>query len=410
MPWKERKALDEKRAFLEEWNRQEESLAELCRRYEISRPTAYKWIQRNAAGGEAALEEHSRAPHHRPQAMSVTMVDRLLGLREKHPRWGPRKIKLYLQQREPRLTLPAASSIGELLRREGLSQPRVKRRHTPLSPLAVGPASAPNDLWCTDFKGWFLCGNGERCDPLTINDACSRYSLRCRATEATDGPRVRAIYEVVFRENGLPWRIRSDNGPPFASPAPGGLSRLSIWWLHLGIVHERIRPGRPQENGQQERFHLTLQQETASPPAATLRQQQERFLKFEWEYNHERPHEALGYRTPAQVYASSSRTYPAKVPEFAYPAAAILRRVAERGQVKWQSQKVFVSCVLDGEVVALMPQEEDFYEVYLGTLLLGWFDARGGVFVADPGPRRRGPQEVFEEADVAASLRPSDSR
>jgi transposase InsO family protein len=390
MPWKERKALDERREFLKEWSRQEESLAELCRRYAISRPTAYKWIDRYECGGEAALEQQSRAPLHHPQAISASVADCVLQVRARHPRWGPRKIKAFLEGRERKLIIPAASSIGEMLRREGLSHPRVRRRRTPGCATPPREVGAPNDLWCTDFKGWFLCGNGQRCDPLTISDACSRFGLRCRAVEHTDGVRVRAVYEGVFRKNGMPWRIRSDNGPPFATRAPAGLSQLSIWWLHLGITHERIRPGHPEENGQQERLHETLKQETASPPAATLRQQQDRFRKFEFEYNHERPHEALGYRTPAEVYVPSPRTYPAKLPELEYPAGAILRQVSAPGQLKWRSEKVFISNVLQGEIVGLVEQEEeDFYEVYLGPLLLGWFDGTAAAFAPDSGPRRR---------------------
>lgn len=410
MPWKARRALDERKAFLRDWSRQEDSLAELCRRYSISRPTGYKWIARFSAEGEAGLEERSRAPLHHPHAIQTAMADRLLIVREQHPYWGPRKIRAYLQHRDPKLVLPATSSIGELLRREGLSRPRGKRRRTPGCSVEVGPASAPNELWCTDFKGWFLCGNGERCDPLTVSDACSRFALLCRSVEKTDGERVRAVYEVLFREDGLPLRILSDNGPPFASPAPGGLSRLTIWWVHLGIQHERSRPGCPQDNGKLERLHETLKQETASPPAASLRQQQERFVKFEREYNYERPHEALGYRTPGQVYVASSRQCPAKVPELEYPSGAILRRVAERGQIKWGGRKVFLSNVLDGEMVGFVEQEEGFYEVSLGPILLGWFAAGELAFVADPGPgRRRRGEEVENEADGQASLRPSDA-
>lgn len=388
MPWRARKAVDERRDFLKEWMRQQDSLAELCRRYEISRPTAYKWIERYRDLGEAGLQERSRAPLHHRQAMSTAMVDQVLKIRERYPRWGPRKIQAYLQKQEGKQHVPAASSIGELLRREGLSRTRSKRKRTPGSSMPLSQGLEPNDLWCTDFKGWFVCGDGKRCDPLTISDACSRFALRCRAVSKTDGVRVKAVYVTLFQEAGMPRRIRSDNGPPFAAPAPAGLSRLAIWWLHLGIAHERIRPGCPQENGQHERLHQTLKQETASPPAATLRQQQNRFLKFEREYNYERPHEALQYRTPAEVYVASQRIYPAKLPELEYPKGTIQRRVSIPGQLKWGSEKVFLSQVLVGEVVGLIEQEEDFYEVYLGPVLLGWLDASVPVFVADAGPRR----------------------
>lgn len=339
--------------------------------------------------GEAALEELSRAPHHSPQALSKTIADRVLRLREEHPRWGPRKLQAYLQQREPKIQVPAASTIGELLRREGLCHRRVKRVRTPLSMEPRSDALEPNQLWSTDFKGWFLCGNGERCNPLTIGDVCSRFTLRCRAVEKSNEAHVRAVFHDVFEEDGMPLSILSDNGPPFASPAPAGLSRISIWWVHLSIRHVRIRPGCPQENGRHERFHQTLKQETASPPKATLRQQQEAFVKFEREYNYQRPHEALGYRTPAEVYHPSPRIYPARLPEIEYPSSSILRHISDSGNLKWKSQKTFLSKVLDGEIVGLIMQEEDFYEVYFGPILLGWFDAKGLVFVADKGPPRR---------------------
>lgn len=410
MPWRERKPLEERRDFIAEWLRQEEPLAGLCRRYEISRPTAYKWIARYQTLGITGLEEYSRAPLHHPHAMKAGVVDRVLKLREKYPRWGPRKIRAYLQKQEPKLVVPAASSIGELLRKEGLSHARKKRRRTPRSELALSEGLAPNDLWCTDFKGWFLCGDGTRCDPLTISDACSRYALRCRAVAKTDGRRVKAVYEAVFYENGMPKKIRSDNGPPFASPAPGGLSRLSIWWLHLGIGHERIQPGHPEENGQQERLHQTLKQETASPPSANLRQQQQRFLRFEREYNYERPHEALQYRTPAEVYQPSQRIYSAQPAEFEYPKGTVQRHISVPGQLKWGAEKVFISSVLVGEIVGLIEQEEDFYEVYLGPILLGWLDTHELVFVADPGPNTRSSQRRQHQrrAEGTNSLRPSD--
>jgi hypothetical protein len=200
---------------------------------------------------------------------------------------------------------------------------------------------------------------------------------------------VRAGFVAAFEENGLPRAIRSDNGAPFASRAPGGLSRLSIWWVHLAIRHERIRPGHPQENGQHERFHQTLKQETASPPALDLRKQQEAFARFQQEYNHERPHEALAYRTPADVYVRSVRRYPAKVPEVEYQSGAILRNISGSGDLKWKSEKTFLSKVLDGEVVGLIQQDDDFYEVYFGPVLLGWLDGRASIFVADRGPGRR---------------------
>ena len=249
MPWKARSALEERKAFINEWRKQEVPFAELCRDFHISRQTGYKWLGRYEAEGESGLEERSRAPLHNPQEMSAEVREAILQLRQQHGRWGPRKLKALLQRQQPQRRWPALSSIGELLQREGLAHPRRNRRRTPPYTAPLQHAQAPNQVWCADYKGWFRCGDGARCDPLTITDAFSRYLLRCQQVERTDEPRARAVFEAAFREYGLPEAMRTDNGPPFATPAPGGLSRLSIWWIRLGIRHERIQPGCPEQNG-----------------------------------------------------------------------------------------------------------------------------------------------------------------
>ena len=298
MPWKEATAVDERKAFLLAYRRGEVSFSAICRAFNISRPTGYKWLDRFAREGEAGLCEQSRAPLHPARGTPRFMQDRILELRQTHPSWGPKKLLAWLHQKEPRVAWPAASTVGELLRREGLAHPRPPRRRTPawLEPLAH--AQNPNDVWCADFKGWFLCQNGERCDPLTITDAYSRYLFGCCSVPKTDGPNVRRVMEAAFRTYGLPLAIRTDNGPPFASQGLAGLSRLSVWWIRLGITPERIDPGCPQQNGRHERFHLTLKNETAAPPRISLRAQQQAFARFQHEYNFERPHEALSQQTP----------------------------------------------------------------------------------------------------------------
>ena len=387
MPWKARSALEERKAFINEWRKQEVPFAELCRDFHISRQTGYKWLGRYEAEGESGLEERSRAPLHNPQEMSAEVRQAILQLRQQHGRWGPRKLKALLQRQQPQRRWPALSSIGELLQREGLAHPRRNRRRTPPYTAPLQHAQAPNQVWCADYKGWFRCGDGARCDPLTITDAFSRYLLRCQQVERTDEPRARAVFEAAFREYGLPEAMRTDNGPPFATPAPGGLSRLSIWWIRLGIRHERIQPGCPEQNGRHERMHETLKQETASPPAPNLHKQQESFHRFQHQYNQIRPHEALDYRTPAEHYVASARRYPEKLPELEYPAGMRLRSVSERGQVALRRHEdVFVSKALAHETVGLWETEEGLYEVYFGSLLLGWLDSRELCFVADRAP------------------------
>ena len=381
--------MDQRNEFITAWLRREQSLAELCRAFSISRKTGYKWVERFDEHGRAGLADRSRAPQHSPQAIEKAAADAIIAAREKYPHWGARKLRLWLQQQKPTTTWPAASSMGELLKREGLIQSRKTRRRTPPYSQPLAHAEEPNDLWCVDFKGWFRCGDGARCDPFTVSDACSRYVLCCRAVEKTDGPHVRGVMEATFRKHGLPPGILSDNGPPFASCAPGGLTRLSMWWLHLGIRHERIKPGRPEQNGRHERMHRTLKQETANPPAANLRLQQQAFMKFERMYNEERPHEALGGKTPAEVHVASAKSYPSRLPELAYPAGAHLRRISQQGSLKWRCERTFLSEVLARETVGLLETEEEFFEVYYGPLLIGWFDGRSHLFAPErPRPRR----------------------
>jgi putative transposase len=389
MPWKEQSALEERKEFIAEWQQGEESLAEICRRHGVSRPTGYKWCERWEAEGEAGLQERSRAPAHNPRAMSEKVRERLVELREEHPHWGARKLRKCLEKSCPGEVRPAASSIAALLRREGLVRPRKLRRRTPGYSEPLAHAQAPNQVWSADYKGWFLCGNGERCDPLTVTDAYSRYLLRCQIVAKTDEGHARAVLEALFREVGLPEAIRTDNGPPFASPAPGGLSRLSVWWVRLGIRHERIQPGHPEQNGRHERMHETLKQETARPPQTNLRRQQETFLRFQREYNQERPHQALDYRTPAAVYVPSPRSYPHRLAELEYGPQFQLRRISHNGYFYWRHKPVFVSGVLRRQVVGFRETDDGLYEVYYGPLLLGWFDAVELAFEADRGPRLR---------------------
>ncbi len=231
-----------------------------------------------------------------------------------------------------------------------------------------------NQVWCADFKGWFRTQDGERCDPLTITDAHSRYLLRCQIVPLTNTREVGAVFDAAFREFGLPQRIHTDNGSPFSSRAPGGLSRLSLQWLKLGIVLERSRPASPQDNGRHERMHLTLKQSTLSPPAANRRSQQQRFHCFQREYNQERPHQALDYQTPAACYVSSPRPYPRRIPELEYPAGLLLRRVDGSGHLRWQGHHIFVSEVFAHEPLGLRVLEQRYAEVFCGPIPIGYLD------------------------------------
>ena len=389
--------MEQRNAFITEWSKGEHSMTELSRKFEISRKTAYKWLEKFELSGRAGLGDGSRAPHHSPQAIGEERAAVIVAERQAHPTWGARKIVQSLMRKQPKREWPAASSVGDLLKREGLIQGRRVRRKTPPYTDPLQHAQEANQVWSVDFKGWFRYGDGGRCDPFTATDALSRDLLCCQATDKADGVHVRGVMESMFRKHGLPGAIRSDNGSPFASRAPGGLSRLSMWWLQLGIRHERIEPGCPEQNGRHERMHRVLKQETANPPKANRRLQQEAFAAFQREYNEERPHEALGWKTPAELYEPSVRPYPARLPELEYPPGAHLRRISQQGSLKWKCERTFLSEVLARQTVGLLETEENFFEVYYGPLLIGWFDGRSHLFAPDQPVPRNHRHKVKEE-------------
>jgi putative transposase len=352
---------------------EEDSMTALCEEYGVSRKTGYKWLRRFGAQGPAGLAERSRAPHLVPWAVTPAQAAAVVGLRRQHPSWGPKKLRAKLLTRAPEQHWPAQSTIGDLLQREGLSQRRTRRRRATPTPGGVPAMVAPNEVWCVDFKGWFRTGDGAACYALTVTDAFSRYLLCCRGI-TPDYANCRRAFERLFRERSLPQVLLSDNGPPFASLAAGGLSRLSVWWIKLGITPVRIRPGHPQQNGRHERMHKTLKAETAQPPAATLAAQQRRFDHFRHEFNHERPHEALGQAVPAAVYTPSLRAYPARLEDPPYASDCELRRVRSNGEIKWQGELIFIAGPLVGEVLGLQEDANGDATVYFGPLPLGTID------------------------------------
>ena len=376
MPWKVSGAVEKRRLFVEQWLSENWTMTELCARHGISRQAGYNTLARYQHAGWEGLEALSRAPCRHPNQTSPAIEQQIVELRHEHMRWGPRKLKAVLERQQPDASWPAASTMGELLHREGLIIPRKKRRRTDPYTTPFASASEPNRVWCGDFKGWSRTQNGERIDPLTISDACTRYLLRCQVVEKMDTARVQAIFEAAFREYGLPEAIRTDNGAPFASRAIAGLSRLALWWMKLGIVPERIQPAHPEQNGRHERMHLTLQQETMSPMAANRRSQQRRFDQFRSEYNQQRPHQALDMRTPDSCYTASPRPYPARVCEPDYDTSLLVRRVHLRGQFSWKHHDVFISETLIGERIALQPIDDRWYTIYFATFPLGRFDSR----------------------------------
>jgi len=294
--------------------------------------------------------------------------------------WGPRKLRVKLAAAHPSIAWPAESTIGEVLKRAGLTHRRKPRVRTPPYGQPFAAVDGANQTWCADFKGWFRTGDGTRCDPLTITDAHSRYLLRCHLTPKCDGTHVAAVFDACFREHGLPLVIHTDNGTPFASRAPGGLSRVSMEWVKLGIVAERSRPASPQDNGRHERMHSTLKQSTLKPPERNPRRQQDAFDRFQHEYNHERPHESLGDATPSACYRPSPRPMPRQVPELEYADDCEVRRVSQQGSVKMRGARTFVSEIFAYEWLGLRPLDERYFEVLYGPVRLGFLDAREHTF------------------------------
>jgi transposase InsO family protein len=366
--------MDERTQFIAARLAGDETMSVLCRRFGISRKTGYQLWARYESEGPAGLRARSHAPHQPAHAVAAEVAQAILALRAQHPRWGPRKLRAWLQPRRAGPPWPAASTIGVLLQRHGLTVPRRRRMHA--APSRGSTAAGPNDVWAADFKGWFRTGDGQRCDPLTISDVFSRYLLRCQRVAAVAAPLVRPLFEATFREYGVPRAIRTDNGPPFASLGAGGLSRLAVWWIRLGIRPERIAPGHPEQNAAHERMHRTLKEETAQPPPRTGRAQQRAFDDFRRIDNHERPHEACGQRPPATVYQPSPRPFPDRLPELVYPAEAVVRRALPNGEIRWRGRRVYISHALAGECVGLEAITDGQWRVCFGPLELGWLDER----------------------------------
>jgi putative transposase len=375
MPWLETGAVDQRLRFVAECLAGEASMTELCEAYGISRRVGYKWLDRYEAEGPAGLEDRSHAPLRHGRATAPELAEKIIELRRARPHWGPRKIVARLEALHPGLSWPSHSTADEILRKAGLVTGRRLRRRPPPRLGELTRPERPNQVWAVDHKGWVRLGDGSRCEPLTLADGYSRFLLTVSAGGGTSAAEARPVLERAFRAYGLPEVIRSDNGPPFATASPTGLSALSVWWIKLGIRPERIIPGRPQENGRLERLHLTLL-ETLAPPAADRKAQARRFAAFRAEYNHERPHQALGQLTPAQFYNPSPRPMPRRPPEPEYGSDLTVRKVRSTGEIKWRGQLVQISHALAGEGVAIEEIDRG-WRVWFYRQPIGLIDPQG---------------------------------
>lgn len=389
MGWLETDKMQQRVRFIAAWTTGEESVTALSARFRVSRKTAYKWINRYKAEGASGLSERSSAPKRQAGATRSDLIDPIVALRRKYPAWGPRKLRARLELDQPDTAWPAASTIGEILKREGLVRPRKPRRRAPPMEHPFADAHEPNDVWCIDFKGWWRTGDGKRCEPFTVSDAMSRYLFVCKPVARTRFIEVWPHMLNAFREYGLPKTIRSDNGPPFGTTAAGGLSRMGMLFIKMGVMPERIRPGQPQQNGRHERMHQSLKREAATPPSPTIRGQSMRLAAFRRTFNHDRPHEALGQIPPAHVYTKSPRVWDGKFRSPDYWKADIVRRVRTDGSINWKGQELFVSKILKGEPLGLFEVEEDTFEIRYGPILLGEIDHRNKMHRFKGKPTKR---------------------
>jgi transposase InsO family protein len=373
MPWKECSAVEERLRFIAR-RLEGERMTDLCREFGISRKTGYKIFERYKDHGLEALSDRSRRPVRYANQLPQQLEAAIVQAKRDKPHWGARKIRELLVRRLPGdVRVPANSTIHAVLDRNGLVKRQPSRRNRAAgTPLSAG--TAPNDLWCADFKGEFKLGNGRYCYPLTVTDHASRYLLLCEALESTREALAATAFERLFKERGLPFAIRSDNGVPFASPnALFNLSKLSVWWLRLGIAIERIKPGHPQQNGRHERMHLTLKKEATRPPGANSLQQQDRFDRFLEEFNRERPHEAIAMRCPAEVYTPSSRPY-AGLPDLAYPFHDRDVLVTACGRICMHRKKINISGVLAGQRLGIKEVDDGIWLVTFIDYDLGYID------------------------------------
>jgi len=388
MPWMETNAMTERQHFIEDYKSGQWTMADLCTHYGVSRTTGYKWLERHEASGPGALQDRSRAPRSCPHKTSPEVVRLILQEADKYG-WGARKVLKRLSRQYPELELPARSTVFDILERHGRVEPRHRRRHYQHPGAVPIETTAPNDVWTADFKGHFRTRNGVYCYPLTVVDHHSRYLPECAGQLSVKTELTKPAFLRLFREMGLPYAIRTDNGPPFASVGIHGLTELNVWWMQLGIVHQRIEPGSPQQNGAHERMHRTLKARTTRPPSANLNKQQQAFNQFRREYNEERPHESLGDEVPASVYRPSSRPYPTRIRAPEYPGHFEVRRVSEAGTFRISGSQLFLSQALINEHIGLQEVDDGIWDIVYYDTLLGRVDEQTRKITGAHGSREK---------------------
>jgi len=379
VPWKVDTVMDQRMEFVSRRLRGER-LTDLCAEFGISLKTGKKFYARYRQLGPAALADQSRRPHQSPRRTVAETAERLIEARRAHPTWGPHKLKTILE-RQHGIKLPAPSTIGDILKRHGLVEPRRRRRTAPPRLGGLRLALAPNEVWCTDYKGQFRMRSSAYCYPLTVTDQFSRFILGCDGFHRIDADEAKGAFTEVFRKYGLPKMMRTDNGPPFASTGLAGLSELSVWWMRLHIELERIDPGKPQQNGCHERMHRTLKRETTRPPGKNLLQQQERFDLFVDEFNYRRPHQGIEQRFPSDLYRPSLRPFPESLPEPEYPLHDDLLTIHRCGHLYVSGRSYFISRALAHQPVGLREEDDGRWLITFLDLDLGHIDLQRRQFI-----------------------------
>lgn len=377
MPWLETVPMDERLQFIQDALSDRFTMSELCARYGVSRRVGYKWLARYAEEGRRGLKDRSRAPHHCPHRITDEIAELLCTARREHPFWGARKLLKVLATRHRSITAwPVPSTAADLLARRGLVHKRRMRRPHQHPGVVPPTTAAPNDLWTADFKGQFRTGNGVYCFPLTIADQHTRFLLSCHGLLSTQTVTARPVFERAFREYGIPNAIRTDNGVPFATQAIHGLSYLNVWWMSLGIQHQRIHPGKPQQNGAHERMHRTLKRQAIKPVRGSCAAQQKNFDAFRHEYNDERPHEHLDQETPASHYLTSSRPYPSRKPLPEYPGHFVIKKVTTGGTFRFHKRLLYLANAMVDQTIGLEESDDGRWQIYFNTVLLATLDER----------------------------------
>lgn len=383
MPWRETKVEKQRKLFIEAYLGEEFNFSDLCRQFDISRKCGYKWVRRYEESGLEGLVNQSKAPYHQPNKTESHIIDELLRIKYERPRWGPKKVLGHLRNNRSEIKWPCLTTVENIFNDYGLVKRRKLRRRLAERIDHLGSCNESNDIWCMDFKGWGLTKDNEKIDPFTVMDAYSRFLLCCQKLPANNRDHTWAVFDKLFREFGLPLRIRSDNGPPFASLGAGRLSRLSIKLLKAGVIPEWIDPGEPQQNGRHERMHLTLEQE-GFDLSQNLSDQLKKLEEFQGYYNFIRPHEALGQNTPGSIYQPSSRYWDGKLRSPEYPTEYAIGKVKTCGKMTWKSREIYVGRVFSGEPIG-MKQEEQFLKAYYGPIYLGIVEENRVEFKRMPG-------------------------